>query len=82
MPLCSDFNFACATLEVVRLRKWRYRTSAVRTARRAMDRMNSSPRLQLIERPNRPHDRQAAFPKACLMGEKSGFAKAEVFEKE
>jgi hypothetical protein len=66
-----------------RARKWRYRTSVVRTAQRAMDGMNSSPHLQLIARPN--EDRtigKAAFPTACFMGEKSGFAKAEAIENE
>ena len=45
--------------------------------------MNSSPRWQLIERPNR--DRaigKAAIPTARFMGEKSGFAKAEALENE
>ncbi len=36
----------------------------------------------LTERPDRPHDRQSCIPKACLMGEKSGFAKAEAIENE
>lgn len=67
----------------LRLRKRRYRTSTVRTAQRAMNGMNSSPHLQLIERPNK--DRvigKAAIPTARFMGEKSGFAKAEALENE
>jgi hypothetical protein len=67
----------------LRVRKRRYRTSVVRTAQRAMDGMNSSPRWQLIERPNR--DRaigKAAIPTARFIGEKSGFAKAEAIENE
>jgi len=44
MPLCSKSNFAGATMAGLRVRKRRYRTSVVRTAQRAMDGMNSSPR--------------------------------------
>ena len=44
MPLCSKLNFAGATMPGLRLRKRRYRTSTVRTAQRAMNGMNSSPR--------------------------------------
>jgi hypothetical protein len=53
-----------------RVRKWRYRASVVRTAQRAMDGMNSSPHLQLIERPNRPRDRQSCFPRGLFHGRK------------